>query len=138
MRKVCVCLALLLAAITSNAQNNWNDSSLTQSWTDAQVKSIRLQPLADGNVSLRIELASRASLILYYDDQLPRNVDVLETFWYRERSDARSEVHIFTLSEIEEGKTYYFRLASTWPSDSRSCVMRWVIPANARTPIVIK
>jgi len=122
-----VCVHLTLAAAPGN----------TGEWADGIV-SIRLQPLANGEAKMDIQLKSGASLVLYYDNQLPRNTEVLETFWFRERSDARSDRHTFTLSEIEEGKIYYFRLASTWPAERRTATLQWTIPAKSTEVIVIK
>jgi len=123
---IVLCVPFAIAAASSAGE-----------WSDGIV-SIRLQPLANDEAKLDIQLKSGASLVLYYDDQRPRNADVLETFWYKERSDARKEAHTFTLSEIEEGKTYYFRLASTWPTALRSTTMQWTIPARSKETIVIK
>jgi hypothetical protein len=126
-------ICLPLAAVTLWAQGGGGAGDLADG-----IVSIRLQPLENGEAKLDVRLKSGASLVLYYDSQLPRNADVLETFWFRERSDARSETHTFTLSEIEEGKKYYFRLASIWPNAQRSATMQWTIPASSKDVIVIK
>ena len=102
------------------------------------VTSIRLQPLAGGEARLTVRLPERATLVLYYDSQLPRQPDVVESFWFSETSDQRSDTHAFLLRELEPGKVYYFRLGSTWPRDARSEVLRWQIPENSKDDIIIK
>jgi len=102
------------------------------------ITGIRLESLANGEARLFVELAAPANLTLYYDNQLPKNMDILETFWFRERSEARSREHSFLLQEIEQGMTCHFRLASTWPAERRSEPMRFVLPSGNSAPIIIK
>lgn len=107
-------------------------------WPSDEILSIRLQPLPDDGAILSVQLAASANLHLYYDSQPPQNENILETYWFRERSDTRSETHTFQLGEIETGRTFYFRLVTTWPSEKWSEPMRWMIPAGSAETIVIK
>ena len=102
------------------------------------VTSIRLQPLAGGEARLTVRLPERATLVIYYDSQLPRQPDMVETFWFSEASEQRSDTHAFLLRELEPGKVYYFRIGSSWPRDARTEVLRWQIPANSKDDIIIK
>jgi len=102
------------------------------------VRSIRLQPLGQGEAKMTVTLESRATLVLYYDSVQPARPDVLETFWFSETSDARTATHSFILRELEPGVVYYFRLASSWPGEFRTGVMRWTIPKDSKDDVIIK
>jgi len=109
-----------------------------RAWPPEEILSIRLQPLPDDAAVLTVQLAAPANLHLYYDSQPPQNENILETYWFRERSDTQSETHAFQLSEVETGRAYYFRLVSTWPSAKWGEPMRWTIPARSTNILVIK
>ena len=131
MQRICTIGFLALLCFSLSAAR-------AQNWAEGGIVSVRLQPLAEGEAKLIVELASAANLTLYYDSQPPKNEDILETFWFRERSEARSVTHTFALAELIEGKEYVFRLVCTWPDEKWSPVMRWKIPAKSKEVIVIK
>ncbi len=102
------------------------------------VKSIRLQPLGQGEAKMTVTLESMATLVLYYDSVRPARPDVLETFWFSETSDTRTTVHSFFLRELEPGATYHFRLASSWPGEFKTGLLQWTIPKNSKDDVIIK
>ncbi|MDR2733210.1 MAG: hypothetical protein LBC99_01045 [Spirochaetota bacterium] len=124
--------------IQAGAERNARTPLALRAWAPEEILSIRIQPLEDDGAILSVELAVPANLVLYYDSQPPRNENIPETYWFRERSGTRGETHTLRLGDIEKGRTYYFRLVATWPTEKWSAPMRWTIPARSMETLVIK